>query len=382
MTRGRFFRVWGGQTWEQDHGEVRVWSWVDAMWAAYQRALLQAGIGVEEAAEKAAGLKRAGGGSDADVEKTKATHLKIWNDRMKKHVVYFDRLGSRDGQSSCVEMLAHAPGRCKRDGEFDADPEWLVLGNGVLDLGVVVERLRDGSWTGWGPDALSEHSPSRAVTLLAGDLTYVPEAGVGDVFLRYLEGALPNPAVRWHLQKALGRALLGRPEDKMMLNLIGPPDSGKSVLLEILDDILGDYSAWVSADAFLQERGGGKGADAPNPALHSCRRAKLVLCSEPDSRKAWNSGLLKSLTGRDKQSTRTLHQQIQTWTPRFLLVVASNSFVKLDVADQALLQRIHLIEFPRSFRKPGPGETWESIPVDERADLSLTRRILDDEFER
>jgi putative DNA primase/helicase len=230
------------------------------------------------------------------------------------------------------------------------------------------------------------HSPSRLVTQeMPVDLVRGAEAVE---FLAYLERVLPDEAVRRHVQKGLGQALYGEMKDRFLLNLVGPPASGKSVLLAVLEKVFGGYGTFVPASA-LQEDPGRSGS-AASPTVELMRRKKLVLSSEPDDARRYNASFVKQLTGGDKIYSRGLYRGGGPWMPRMTVVVATNSFIKFNVSDEALSLRIHPVEFPRQFRFPdgtrpgsGPegGETWADIPEEERADLGLRERICSSERE-
>jgi putative DNA primase/helicase len=264
---------------------------------------------------------------------------------------------------------------CSED-EFDSVPEFLVCSNGVFDLGVT-EETRGGSME------LLPHESVRRVTLRTR-VEYRPEADC-PMFKKYLREVLPDPEVRKFLQKALGSSLLGKPKDKKMINLIGPRNSGKSILLEVLRDALGDYCEWINPQVLTAKRNG-TDPDKASPSLHATRLAKLVVASEPDSGDRWDAGLLKALTGRDMVHSRNMYGNLTKWTPRFLIVLASNDFVRLNVEDEALVARIAPVRFPKSYVLPEGDEggvpVWpEGTPEDQRADKHLSERIRASEEE-
>ena len=130
----------------------------------------------------------------------------------------------------------------------------------------------------------------------------------------------------------------------------------------------------------------GKNPDAASPMLHSARLAKMVVASETDPGDRWDSGLLKALTGRDTMHSRNMYGSLTKWTPRFLIVMASNHFVKLDAEDTAIIQRIAPIKFPKSYVKPDKdsdgNDVWpDGVPEDQRADIYLADRIRGSEEE-
>lgn len=366
------FRVWEGRLWAEDLGGGTLGMLIADYWDAMGRALEAIADGVRERA-RADAL-----GLGLSPEEVVGTYMTEFRKRWKRHIDYHESLGNTARRRAVRDYLSQHRPVILSDDDFDTVPEFMVLRNGVLDLGVTERVFTD---TGvWGVE-LMPHDPVRKVTMYA-ELDYDPSA-VAVEFLAYLERALPGDEERRYLQKVLGSTLTGRPRDRMLVNLIGPPATGKSVLLEIMDSVLGDYCEFVMANVFLVPRGGSaRDANAAMPSLHAMRKAKLVVASEPDSKSEWNSGLLKAISGRDAIRSRALYRDEVRWTPRFVVVVASNDFIRLDVKDEAMIRRIHPVEFSQRFRFPSVGESWDDIPEEERADPNLTSKIIGSEVER
>ena len=278
------------------------------------------------------------------------------------------------------------------DTEFDDASALMVFSNGVVDFSVAERIAEEAHSAERAPDkdqmrrALEEpmpHSPLRKVSIQT--LTRYDQSAECPQFLAYLESALPDPTLRRYLQRVLGAGLLGQPRRvKTMVNLIGPSNTGKTVLLEVLNAVLGAYARFTMPSLFLRTKGkGAKDADGPSPALHALRKAKYVVASEPDSEDQWNGGLLKLLTGGEEVTSRPPYGKTMVdWTPRFLIIIASNFDIKLDTKDEALLRRIAPIRFEQIFRLPEGVEKLEDVPEEERADKNLTNKILDSETER
>lgn len=366
------FRVWEGRMWAEDLGGGTLGMLLAEYWEAMGKALDAISDAVRERARAEAesmGL---------NVEEAMQAAMEQFRKRWKRHLDYHESLGNTARRRAIRDYLGQHRPVILSDDDFDTVPEFMVLRNGVLDLGVT-ERVfvEGGEWN----VELMPHDPVRKVTMCAA-LDYDPSA-VAVEFLQYLERALPLEEQRRYLQKVLGSTLTGRPRDRMMVNLIGPPATGKSVLLEVMDSVLGDYCEFVMANVFLVPRGGSaRDANAAMPSLHAMRKAKLVVASEPDSKSEWNSGLLKAISGRDAIRSRALYKDEVRWTPRFVVVVASNDYIRLDVKDEAMIRRIHPVEFSVQFRFPGVGEEWEDVPAEQRADPNLTSKIIGSEVER
>ena len=370
------FRVWNGQIWEGEANAGRIYAWLYEFWTQYREALstLEEDI-VSAVAEKKAALIDAGHTESAARKTAEEDIGKPMLAKLKEHREFYKKMGNATGRSNVVRELSVDPRIIHRESEFDTQVGIIVTSNCVLSLGALADRVRGGSPWVIEPQP---HDKERLVTQRM-DVTY--QDGVrAEMWERYWEQVLPNPAVRWHVQKLLGSALLGDPVSRLLLNFIGPPASGKSVAINVLNEFFGDYGYFAPAVIFQEDKFAG--AENPSPAFDDMRKRKLVVSSEANARKPYNTAVLKGLTGRDTQRSRGMHVSGGPWKPRMLIVIATNEFIRFDINDDAFAKRVHPIEFPMRFRKPGPGETWEDIPKEEQDDDTLQSKILASETER
>lgn len=366
------FRTWDGRVWIDDLGDGIISAKIELFWQQQRRALDFVMARAEIEARETADAEALRTGEPGRGEETFQTLMKAVRARWKKHVDFWERLGMNERRNAVLSQIADRTDVIINESSLDLAPGLFVCHQGVIDF-KNTERSELGDRV-----ELMPHSSTRLVTQMA-DVNWDPEATAPE-FENYMKRVLPEDDLRWHLQKALGSHFLGEPKDKFILNLVGPPNTGKSVLLDILKNVLGAYCVFAKPAVFLEDKFAG--SESASPSLHALRKAKLVVSSEPDPSKAYNSGFLKALTGRDEITSRQLHRGDVTWKAKFLLVIASNAFIKLDAADEAMVRRIHPIPFTQRFRFPEAGETWDDIPEAERADRDLTNRILDSEQER
>lgn len=370
---GAFF-YWNTMIWAEDIGTPHVHSLIEEFWDQMGKALDEIRETVQlKAEEKAEEADRSGGDGKAVREQV----IKESAERWKPYRSYWDQLGHTAKRSAVEKALQRNGDAVERAASFDRNPEPLVCLNGVLHLGVTEETMySSGVWS----VAFRDHDAADMATMVAG-VEYRPDARC-PLFVGYIESSIPDSDVRKHLQKALGSALLGKPKDKVVLNLTGPKDSGKSILLSVLNKMLGDYARSIPAKALITKGKHGSDPDKASPSLNAARKAKIATASEPDAEDVWDAGLIKQLTGGDPMHSRDLYETLAEWEPRFVIVIASNDYVKLsNLKDQALVERIHPIHFPHQFLRPTRERPKESIPAESLADMSLKERILGSEEE-
>ena len=370
---GAFF-LWNETIWAEDVGTPHIHSLIEEFWEQMGYALETIRESVKNLAEtKKDEANKAGG----DGESVYAEIIKESTERWKPFRAYWDQLGHTAKRSAVEKAVQRHGDAIELESAFDRHPEPLVCTNGVLHLGVTEDAMyTSGTWT----ISFTSHDEADMSTMIA-NVEYRADAEC-PLFEGYIETSIPDPEVRKHLQKALGAALLGKPKDKVVLNLTGPKDSGKSILLAVLNAVLGDYAKSVPAKALISKGRHGTDPDKASPSLNAAKKAKIATASEPDAEDVWDAGLIKQLTGGDPMHSRDLYESLQEWEPRFVIVIASNDFVKLsNLKDQALVERIHPINFPMQFLRPTRDRPQESIPLEHRADLKLKDSILNSDEE-
>lgn len=287
--------------------------------------------------------------SVAPDQPTRDRILKNYSDTWKLHKAYRDRLFSDSGQKAVISQLKSM---CAVDESvFDADGRYFVVENGVINMDAV-EKTRE--------IKLLPHDPRRKLTKKS-TIKYDPDVSYEKSWWNYyLTTSLPDPEVRAYLQRWAGSSLLGKPNSKGLVNLIGPQDSGKSLFINAMLDVMDDYGKGVAARTFLSKKNGDAGYD-----LHELKGARLITASEPGRGKQLDDDLVKTVTGSDAMRTREPYGRFVSWKPQCTIFIASNQAMRMDTADGALLNRIKPIRFPKSFKRVQAGD--ESVPLADRA---------------
>jgi putative DNA primase/helicase len=277
--------------------------------------------------------------------------MKSYHDTWKAHKLYRDRLFNDSGQKAVLSQLKAMT--AVDEAAFDAEGRYFVVENGVINMDVVAKTHEI---------KLLQHDPRRKLTKKSG-VVWDPDARSG-WWEWYLKRSLPDEEVRRYLQRWAGSSLLGKPNSKGLINLIGPQDSGKSVFIDTMLNVMGDYAKMVRAATFLAKKNGDAGYD-----MHELRGARLVTASEPGRGKQLDDDAVKTVTGSDMMRTREPYGRFVSWKPQCTIFIASNSPMRLDTADGALLNRVKPIAFPKSFRRGA------DVPPEERAELRLTEYL-------
>lgn len=181
-------------------------------------------------------------------------------------------------------------------------------------------------------------------------LTFLDEATGGDAAL-----------IRF-LQQWCGYCLTGDTREHALLFIYGPGGNGKSVFLNTLTGILGDYCRTAGMEVFSASKG-----DRHTTELARLRGARMVCASETEEGRAWAEVRIKTLTGGDTIAARFLHRDDFEFRPEFKLTIVGNHKPVLNSVDDAARRRFNVVPFERQPAKPDPAleaklrEEWPGI---------------------
>lgn len=254
------------------------------------------------------------------------------------------RLAAKLAASSTVggvERLARTDRRhASTSQEWDADLFALNTPGGVVDLRSGRLRLHD----------RADRMTKLATATPRGDCprwrAFLADVTGGDADLQA------------YLQRMLGYCLTGSTAAHALFFLYGTGANGKSVFVNTLATILGDYATSAPMDTFMEARG-----DRHPTDLAGLRGARFVSSIETEQGRRWNESKVKAITGGDKVSARFMRQDFFEYTPQFKLVIAGNHKPAIRNVDEAMKRRLHLIPFT------------VTIPP-ERRDAGLTDKLL------
>ncbi len=113
-----------------------------------------------------------------------------------------------------------------------------------------------------------------------------------------------------YLQRVAGYCLTGLTSEHVMFFLYGTGANGKSVFINTLAGIWGDYAAVAAMKTFIASRQDHHPTDIAG--LHG---ARLVIAQETERGRRWAESKIKILTGGDKITARFMRQDFFEFTP-------------------------------------------------------------------
>jgi len=155
-----------------------------------------------------------------------------------------------------------------------------------------------------------------------------------------------------YLQRFFGYALTGATTSHMFLFLYGPGRNGKSVLINVMSYIYGDYAREAPAETILQRERKELSND-----IALLAGSRFVSTTETEQGARLAEPQIKHITGGDRITARHLYHDYFTFTPTFKIAISGNHRPVIRGTDPAIWERVHLVPFdvtiPAEERDPG-----------------------------
>jgi P4 family phage/plasmid primase-like protien len=205
-----------------------------------------------------------------------------------------------------------------------------------------------------------EGSPEDFITMTTGYEYKEQHTDKYNDLLKFLEDVQPNKEERDYMLTYFAIGLIGN-QLELFTILTGCGRNGKSKLIELLKETLGDYFGSVQSQMFTRPR---PDANSPDPGLLSLMNKRIVMASEPEKNSKLNSGFIKFITGRDSTTLRNCHSNdMIDFTANFITLLICNDIPDCDDIDNAFSKRLRCINFPTEFVTEPNKENQKKIDV-------------------
>lgn len=262
---------------------------------------------------------RAGLALADDPDRKRAEKLNNWAREQAKS------LRSQSTVAAVANLARANPASSAGHEAFDRDRLLLGTPGGTIDLRSGLLRT-----------ARPEEMISHRVTCAPADPGVVPQLWCN--FLRDITDG--NDDVVRFLQRAAGYALTGSTDEHKLLFFHGSGRNGKSVFLNTLLYLWGDYGRRVAAATFLNSQ-----AERHPTDIAGLHGARLAIASELPRGKTWDEAIIKDLTGGDRMTARFMRQDYFDFDPQLTLMIAGNTQPSFRGVDEAIRSRVVLVPF-------------------------------------
>jgi len=249
-------------------------------------------------------------------------------EELKRLLAVYNKYASLRGIELIIKLAKREP--ALRVNSDQINKKHLVLNclNGSIDLSSPAV-----------PPKLQPNDPKDLITQVAG-ANYEQEADcplwnkfLVDIF------AGDNELIEF-IQRLVGYSLSGATDEQILPILYGDGRNGKSVFLDTVAALLGDYSASARAELLMPERFRGHPTE-----LTSLFGKRFVHISEPSEGAALDEGQVKSLTGDKSITARRMGEDFWTFDRTHIAWVATNHKPTVRGTDYGIWRRLLLIPF-------------------------------------
>lgn len=231
---------------------------------------------------------------------------------------------SRPRLESMITLAQNIPGIPVAVEQWDNDP-WLInFENGTFDIkkGKLRDHKREDLITKIIPVEYNEEAKAPRWT------SFLEEIMDGDQELIEF------------LQKSIGYSLTGSTQEQVMFLLHGSGANGKSVFLNVIKEMMGDYGQQAPTSLLMAKKSDG----VPNDVAR-LKGARYITTIETEKGKRLAEALVKQLTGGDMITARFLRQEFFEFKPEGKFFLATNHKPVISGDDSAIWRRIRLIPF-------------------------------------
>jgi putative DNA primase/helicase len=233
------------------------------------------------------------------------------------------------------------------DARLDADPWLLNVENGTIDLKTGRRERHDPR------DLLTKIAPVRA--------DRSAKCPLFKKFLKRITG--DDVKLRSFIQKAHGYSLTGITSEQVFFFIHGKSgENGKSTLVNLNRDMLGDYGKHTPTDTLLTKQ-----YDNNIPAdLARLDGVRMVTAIEANFNRHLDEAKIKAMTGGEPIVARFMRQNYFQFVPVFKLWLVANDRPRVRGTDEAFWRRVRVI--PLTIKIP-EGERDPNLPAKLRAEL-------------
>lgn len=262
-------------------------------------------------------------------------------DRVDRGFHYAREIGRRMGDGKrqmCKASVASGAERfCRSDPDLAVTSEYWDQDLWLLGTPGGVVDLRTGE--------LVPSDPSYRITKLAGA---TPAPGEPRRWLAFLDDATGGDAeIIQFLQQWCGYLLTGDTREHTLVFVHGGGGNGKTVFLNTVAKIAGDYALTAAMETFTASRG-----ERHSTEVAMLKGARLVTASETEEGRAWAEARIKQMTGADPITARFMRRDNFTYIPQFKLMIVGNHAPVLHNVDEAMRRRFRIVPFDRKPARP------------------------------
>jgi putative DNA primase/helicase len=209
--------------------------------------------------------------------------------------------------------------------DMDKPPHLLNVRNGTLDLSSFI---------------LQDHRQGDMLTKMA-NVEYKPDTDCPQ-WREHLQLIFDGDVeLIAGFQMMCGYSLLANNPEQVLFILYGTGKNGKTVTLDVLSSIFGDYAVNIASESLMAR----KNSDSPRGDIARTAGGRLITASEGEDGARLAESLVKQLTGGDRVTVRRLYESEFEFIPTGKIWLSTNHKPIVTGTDSAIWRRIWLVPF-------------------------------------
>ena len=247
---------------------------------------------------------------------------------------------------------------------IDANEYLLGFENGIVDFKEKIFR------NGYPHDYVSKSTKINYIPL--DEIKKCPKKSkqIGEI-TNFMKQLFPDENLCKYIWELLASCLIGINYNQTFNIFMGIGSNGKSLLLKMMKNILGEYYELLPLSYITQKRTGVGQASSEIAKLQGVRLTGTNESSENDK---FNEGVIKELTGGDPIQARALWKDSITFVPQCKVILATNNLPEITATDEGTWRRIRQIPFESRFVN-NPVHDDPLHPYQFKKDMTLETKI-------
>ena len=256
--------------------------------------------------------------------------------RAKAFLDNIRRVSNKSGKDAMIYEFARIGDIPVNGSKFNQDPYLINTESGVVDL-------RTGEIKPFSRDLMMSSNTKKRVSYETPKM-----------FLKFLHDIFPYPnendteEVIECLQRSFGYSLTGLTKEQIMYLLHGDGSNGKSTLINVLKDVLGDYYKTIKADSLMASKNGSN--NELTYSMAGLTDTRVLVTQETNKGERFKESSIKEITGADEIEARPIYGQPMNYTPKFKLWMMTNNLPYIAGEDYGIWRRFVMFVFKRKFK--------------------------------
>ena len=246
--------------------------------------------------------------------------------RMLKNI---EHIYSSAGKESLLKESRHIQGIPVTNADFDTNPYLLCTESGVIDLET---------------DTIRDYNKSDMISMTTG--CEIDTENQPTRFIQFLKEIFNDDEVVHYVHKALGYSITNLTREQCMFILQGDGNNGKSLLLDVIYEVLGGYASTTKPQLLTEQ----KFASTNSEEIARLKGKRFNVVEEIKEGDKMDEQLVKSLTsGIGKQVARFLYASSFEFDVTCKIWSATNYDWVIRGTDKGIWRRIVKIPVPTDF---------------------------------